>query len=491
MKNPRPNILLVVMDTARASSFSCYGAPRSTTPTVDRLAEQGVLFLKAVSPSPWTLPSHVSLFTGLHPSEHRMTEDRILGGKNIYSVKAGHNISGFLPQVLKKEGYQTAGFSNNPWISSHFGFDQGFDRFHENWRASRNGNILRGWLKLVRKWTPQRFHPLLNDLKARMSWLAAPDSGAESTIHAWETWFSRDYQPEKPFFAFFNFMEPHLPYVPPKPYKRLFADPSWGPRRINRVNQDHLKYIAGKVEMSREDFHVLTALYEGEIAYLDSRLKRIVDSLDARGILDECLIVITSDHGENIGDHDLMGHQFCLYNTLLRVPLVLRGPGISPRGRVEDKCVLSTDLYYTILDMLEIPLDRDTEGNRSILDEGYNSMVVAEHEVPKITLRALKERFPDFKTDHLERELRCLYADGWKFILNGNGRDELYDLRQDPGEERNLIEKEPAVASRMRKVLVEWAKSRKKIQGDGRSIRDSRNEADEEILDKLKGLGYI
>jgi arylsulfatase A-like enzyme len=452
-----------------------------------------VLFRRAISPSPWTLPSHVSLFTGLHPVEHRITEDNILKGKNIFAVKTSTSFKNFLPEILKEQGYRTVGFSNNPWISSNYGFDRGFDAFFENWGASHNRSLLRRLVRTVRRLTPQKFHPVINNLKARLRWLVISDSGAESTVLAMKKWFYEDYEHDRPFFAFFNFLEPHLPYTPPKPFHRLFMSKDFKAKRINQTNQDHLKYVAQKIEMDSEDFEILTSLYDGEIAYLDSQLKEIFQFLKNLNVFDRTLLIVTSDHGENIGEHGLMGHQFCLYDTLLRVPLIIRYPEVFSGGRIEELCVQSSDLYYTILDLLDIPLKDQEVHKRSFLNADYSTEVISEHEIPRIALSAIKSRFADFKTERLEQEIRCLYTDGFKYIWNQKRPDELYDLTHDPGEKTNILAQNQNRSSKLLQTLKKWQDSKQgaeeeKKEGEGEDFQET---IDEEIRKKLKGLGYI
>jgi arylsulfatase A-like enzyme len=492
MNKDKPHIVLAVMDTARASNFSCYGYDRRTSPHIDEIAEKGIIFKNAISPSPWTLPSHVSMFTGLYPSEHGLTEDRILEGKNIYGLSKKHSFERFLPQMLKIKGYQTVGISNNPWISGHFGFDQGFDFFFENWKTSENSSLFRKILRLGRRLTPQMFHPALNNLRSHMRWLYRSDSGAGDSVMALENWFAKSYTDQKPVFIFLNFMEPHLPYIPPKPFDRMFIENGTKRGKANRVNQDHIKYIAQKTQMDPSDFEILRGLYDGEIAYLDSKLREIFQYLDASGLLDRTFLIITSDHGENIGEHGLMGHQFCLYDTLLRVPLVIKFPGASLKGKFEEKYVQLSDIYHTILDILGIEIEGRNVSQRSLLNQDYSELIFAEHEVPRIALSSLKKRFPNFKNQNLDQELRCLYLNDMKYIWNSKSADEMYDLKADPGEEIDLISAKAEQSNQLYELLKKKMESLKMSgQGEENAQDLSKKEINSEIKEKLRDLGYI
>lgn len=492
MLKPKPNIVLVIMDTARAANFSCYGYEKITSPNVDKLAEKGILFRNAITPSPWTLPSHISMFTGLYPSEHGLTEDKIVSGKNIYGLSKQHMYEFFLPQILKTQGYRTAGFSNNPWISHQFGFARGFDVFYEAWAQSETQSLFRRMLRSIRRVSPQMMHPILNNLRVRMGWLFRSDSGAKNTIEVFQKWLGNDRSDDSPYFAFFNFMEPHLPYMPPKPFDQKFFDQGLHSHRLRAVNQDHLKFIAGKVKMEPEDFSLLQSLYDGEIAYLDSQLKEIFDCMQDCGVLDNTLLILTSDHGENIGEHGLMGHQFCLYDTLLRVPLIIKLPGSAIKGKRDDKYVQVSDLFYTLLDVLGIQIDGRDISNRSLLDPSYSGVVISEHEVPKITLSSLRKRFPYFPERNLDQEMKCLYADGTKYIWNSKGEDEMYDLTQDPAEESNLIHSIPDQAAKLFRLLRGRTELMKKDTRKKEIPPDLQTEeVDPRVQEKLRDLGYI
>lgn len=488
----RPHIVMIVMDTARASNFSCYGYSRRTTPHIDEIAEKGTLFQNAISPSPWTLPSHVSMFTGLYPSEHELTEDKIQEGKNIHSLSKKHDFPFFLPQILKNQGYQTFGFSNNPWISRDFGFHRGFDSFFESWKLNKNHSPFIMFLRMCRKLTPQMFHPFLNNLKARMRWLYHHDSGAEGTVRVMKEFLGKHRAEERPFFLFLNFMEPHLPYLPPKPFHRMFVEKGWDKNAISRVNQDHLRYIAKKTRMDAEDFELLRSLYDGEIAYLDSKMKEIFDFMKDFGIMDRVFLIITSDHGENIGEHNLMGHQFCLYDTLLRVPLIIKLPGSMHKGKREGKYVQLSDIFHTILDVLDIQIEGRDIFRRSFLNQNYGETIISEHEVPKIALSSLEKRFPDFALQDFDQELRCLYFNDMKYIWNSKAEDELFDLADDPEEAINLIYDKKEEAERLSELLKERMESFKAYRQRKESAADFlKEDMSAEIKDRLRDLGYI
>jgi len=233
-------------------------------------------------------------------------------------------------------------------------------------------------------------------------------------------------------------------------------------------------------------------LYDGEIAYLDWKLKEIFDHLDDLGLMDRVFLIITSDHGENIGEHNLMGHQFCLYDTLLKVPLIIKLPGSEQKGKREGKYVQLLDIYHTILDVLDIQVKERHVPRRSLLNPNYGERVISEHEVPEIALSFLKKRFPDFEANDFDQESRCLYLDGTKYIWHSKTEDELYDLATDPGEKTNLIAREREKAARLSQLLKERTESFKARRCRNESDMDStKKEMSEEMKDRLRDLGYI
>jgi len=486
----KPHIVIIVMDTARASNFSCYGYCKSTSPNIDSIAERGILFSNAISSSPWTLPSHVSLFTGMYPSEHGLTEDKILGGKNIYGLRRDHIFPHFLPMVLKNEGYITLGFSNNPWISHNFGFHRGFDFFYEAWKMGKNSPLIKRFGRWGRRMVPQGFQSLLDRLKIRLGFW---DSGAEQTIASMKEWFQKNHSKDRSYFLFFNFIEPHLPYMPPKPFDRMFMDEGYSSYSIRKTNQDHFKFIAKKTEMGPDDFAILRSLYDGEIAYLDTKVKEIFDYLKDLDMFDRTLLIITSDHGENIGEHNLMGHQFCLYDTLLRVPLIIRHPDLFSGGRMENRHIQLQDIYFTILDILDICIDRQDARKHSLLNPDYARQIIAEHEVPKFTLACLAKRFPRLRMESLDQMLRCIYSEGMKYIWKSEGKDEMYDILKDPQEACDLTPKNMEQGMKYLEMMKrKWASMGKDAEEKGsKSVDFSKDQMDLEVQKKLKELGYI
>jgi len=454
----RLNVLVVILDCARADHLSCYGYARETTPFLDRVAQEGVRFPNMIATAPWTLPSHAALFTGLHSVTHGATdENRFLSAR--YKL---------LPEYLKAAGYRTAAFCTNPWVSPETGFGRGFDAFY----TQRHHNRLAA-------------RALLYGRKASDRLLRRDDSGARRTNHALKRWLASS--PE-PFFAFVHYNETHLRFHPPPPYDRMFLPRGVTASRAAAVNQDCNKYIAGQVEMTPEDFAILRALYDGEFRYVDNRLREIADFLRARGEWDRTLYIVTGDHGENLGEHGMMSHKFVLYDTLLRVPLLLRCPPRVPQGFVVDELAQMTDILPTVLRVLGIAEDTGRVQGRALLDDGRATpgpaFTISEKFRPSLV--GFQKRFPSFDTRPFDVRKKAIRTKREKFIWHSDEANEFYDLIEDPGEEHNLIEREAARADALRRQLFDWLASAEKFESDAQAP-----ELDDLMRQQLQGLGYM
>lgn len=310
MTGARPNVLLVVMDTARADAFEPYGAPRGSSPTVADMAASGRAH-EMFAPACWTIPSHASLFSGL------LSRSAGFGAPartHADFKAAGDRIADrWLPSVLRTQGYETHGVSANVWISKFSGFDRGFDEF----------NSITG---------ARAIHIASSSTKDRLAWAvqalrARVDDGAtavEEMVRGWAGSRSR-----QPFFWFVNLVECHSPYLPPKPYNQLggFARIKAAREAQRYLNTDAIwKGLCGGTEAPRSAIARMRSLYAASIALMDDWLARVLGTLDRAGVLDETIVIVTSDHGENLGENDLIGHGFSLDNRLLKVPFVYRGP---------------------------------------------------------------------------------------------------------------------------------------------------------------------
>jgi arylsulfatase A-like enzyme len=319
----------------------------------------------------------------------------------------------------------------------------------------------------------------------------AYDDGAwrvNSTVGGWIREWKRS---DAPFFAFVHYMEPHLRYAPPGRYRRMRLPRGVDDRRVGRVNQNPYRYVTGRIQMTEEDFAILGGLYDGEISYVDARVGQMVDALRAAGLLDNTLLVITSDHGENIGDHGLMDHVYCLYDSLLRVPLVVAGPGdFARRDRVAE-LVQTPDLFPTILrlagvedEALWAQAQTPPLFPRDVRDQPER-LAVAEYLEPQPPMAALRRRYPDVDVARFDRTLRAARLGRYKYIWASDGADELYDVVADPGETRNLAAVEAVRMAQVRSALDKW------LASFTHSESTENVELDEVTRKRLEDLGYL
>jgi arylsulfatase A-like enzyme len=288
-------------------------------------------------------------------------------------------------------------------------------------------------------------------------------------------------------------MEPHIRYAAPGKYHTLHVDEIPNAQRIHRVNQNPWSYMTGKTTMNEEDFAILRGLYDGEISYVDYRVGQLVTMLRVQGALSNTVLIVTSDHGENLGEHGLMDHAYCLYDTLLHVPLIICFPSDFPSGERITEQVQTLDLFPTILHLAGVHDEEvwgQVQGHVLFPAEAPRGkserLAIAEYMEPQPPLKVLRDRYPGFSGNCYDRSLRTLRTKKHKYIWASDGRDELYDIAADPGETRNLIAAEPHIAQELREKLEAWLKS-----FDGSGSRGETVDLDQVVLKRLEDLGYL
>ncbi|MCZ6696449.1 MAG: sulfatase [Acidobacteria bacterium] len=409
----RPNILLVVIDTARGDRFSFNGYDRPTSPVLDALARDGAIYTRAYSPAPWTVPAHASLFTGQYPSRHRTDCGSLRLPDEIVT----------LAEILQDAGYRTVGYTANPWIGSSYNFQQGFDKYIEIWREVNTD--------------------------------VEPDTGAariNSRVLRYLRWWAENPDARsRPFFVFINYFEPHLGYHPPEPERSRFLREGVDRARAEHLSRlghpDEMEYILGRSDLTAGDMEILNDLYDGEIAYIDRRLGEIFDLLRELDLLDETIIAVTGDHGENIGDHGMMDHKMSVHDSLLHVPLVMRYPArIGPGQRIDD-VVQMHDLFPTLLGLIGID---PPEGVRveavplpgTSVDgpvRAAGDPIVGEFVGPPVEfIKTMQELFPGVDVSRFDRTLVALRSGDLKIHWGSDGRHQLFNVVDDPGELRDL-----------------------------------------------------
>ena len=292
------SVVLVVLDTVRVDHLTPYGYAKETTPRLLQFAQEGLLFERARSAAPWTLPSHASIFTGKLPSQHGCDwEHRWLA--------AGQET---IAEVLKKAKFETFGVTTNVNASSIYNLQQGFGRFVETWslRESRRGL----------------------------------DDSAIANREIFD-WLDARQDPARPFFLFVNYADAHLPYTPPPPLDRMFGEPSARARALAARGDLLHGVLSGEVKLTADDVAGLSALYDGELRKVDGLFGDLMDGLERRGLRDDTLVIVVADHGELLGEEGLVDHQLSMREELLKVPLLIRWPRMVRPGRVPEPVSLT------------------------------------------------------------------------------------------------------------------------------------------------------
>jgi arylsulfatase A-like enzyme len=481
------NVVLVVMDTAR---FRDVHRSTSSTETIDNLSLQGQTFSNTFSSAPWTLPSHASLFTGTYSSKH--------------GAHAGHKrLDGTyttLAEAFASADYETAAVSNNTWISEEFGFERGFEHFQKTWqyvqsetdlgevaRMNEGGEMIRKLASRLVDGNP--FVNLANAVYGKFL-RKQDDDGAKQTNEWIGDWLG-SRRTDRPFFLFVNYLEPHLEYRPPKAHAEQFLPSDSSFEEAMAIPQDAWGYIAGDVTLSERDFEILQALYRAEISYLDERIGELRALLKNAGEWEDTVFVVTGDHGENIGDHGLMDHQYCLYDTLLHVPLVIHG-GPFTGGSSVDELVQLIDLVPTLLDVAEInaPGIRDQLQGRSFHPDSPSSpreYAIAEYMSPQPSMDALEKRVGSLSEDVLKynRSLRAIRTTEHKLIRRSDGQEEFYRVGTDSDETTNLVDENLEPMQELNDKLDSWLSSFEHAKADATVSMD------DETKSRLEDLGYL
>jgi len=345
-----PNVLFLVLDTTSARHLGTYGYHRATSPQLDAFAEEGVVFENAFSAAPWTLPSHCSMFTGLLPNSHGTgwTRPRLPDGmadvKDLVHYDV-HTIS----EELALRGYDTATVAEKSWLTFNSGLSQGFEKFYDYSLPNLEERFF-----LNRFWARYR-----NKFGSRVT--PPVDKGGARIVETALDWIggNRSRDQARPFFLFMNLNEAHDPYQPPEEFWGHFlpegisiADSHELDARNNTQGQHEI--ILGDWDISDRDMEIFKSLYDDEILYQDGLIGRLLDGIEELGLMEDTLIVITADHGEEFGELDhRVGHQLALADTLLHVPLIMRYPSQLPAGRRVESLASTIDIFPTILDVIE------------------------------------------------------------------------------------------------------------------------------------------
>jgi arylsulfatase A-like enzyme len=434
---PTRNVVLLVLDTVRADHLGCYGYARPTTPSLDALAARSDRYAVARSTAPWTLPSHASLFTGKAPQLHGADARRLASGEvlDAMSLRAEELT---LAEALRDGGWSTAAFvANGGYVNPRMGLDQGFQEF-----------------KMQR-------------LDAR--------SMSEQALG----WIDKQ-APEKPWFVFVNYMDAHRPYntaaLPPERAAGLPKPPAEGePNTVEALDALYLHVFTQAAPPPPEMVQRVVDDYDLGLANLDLGLAALFDGLRARGLLDNALVVITADHGEYFGEHDLVEHSKDVYEQALRIPLIVKRPA-QHSGRVLEAPISLADVPALVLrEAAPEVAHRHAQAFRGT-SELLGQVAQARYARRRDLAAEWSPRF--------QRERDVVYVERFKLIYSSDGQHELYDLTADPGELDNLFSREQARVE----SLVRWME-RLRLAGDNGGVLPRAPSAAE--LKELAALGYV
>jgi len=398
-----PNVLLIILDTVRAKSLSLYGYHRDTSPALTRLAARGVRFERAFSTAPWTLPSHASLLTGDYP--HQLSADWI------------EPLDRKVPTLAERfaaRGYVTGGFvANVGYLSWEFGLNRGFAHYEDYLFRPRD------ILEATSIGRQLDYSYLVRDLLRTDQHLVRID--APSISRRFLNWV--DQRGSRPFFAFLNYYDAHGPYLPPEPWDRRFG----APRQDNRSTLHRfLSRPFGSLPQAVVDREM--EQYDGALAYLDDQIGKLIEELDRRHLLDHTIVLLTADHGEEFGEHGMFDHGNSLYRPSVQVPLLVAYRGVVPQGGKVDHPVTLRDVAATLADLAGLP--GGVPGSSLARFWLETDSVQPRTESPVISEVSKGIRTPPWYPVS-KGDMRSLVQRGQRYILDGDGREELFGLSDD------------------------------------------------------------
>jgi len=507
------NVLFVVMDTVRKSHLSVYGYDRPTTPNLEDFADDARVFEQAVAPAPWTLPVHASLFTGLYPTQHGATQE------NPYLESATT-----LAESLSAADYATACYSSNAWITPYTNLTDGFDD-QDNFFQVMPGDLLSG--PLSKAWKTMNDNERLRKLADRLVELGntaheyfakggGGDSKTPEIVDRVQNFVEESEADGDDWFTFVNLMDAHLPYHPPDEFADEFAPGV----DSTEVCQNSKEYNSGARDIDDEEWADIQGLYDAEIAHIDHHLGRLFDWLRETDRWEDTLVVVCADHGELFGEHGLYGHEFCIYDPLVNVPLMVKHPDLDAERDDETQVELQ-DLYHTVLDYAGVstaggePVDvarslaradyrefaavdapAGAQSRFSAHDAGdLDGYAFVDYHRPVVELNQLESKAEaagiELDTDsRFYSRMRAARRTDGKYIRNERIPDEAYRIDTDPGERDDVAGTDDEVVAATQEALVTFESEMDGEWGDV-DDEDVLDDMGDEAKDRLQDLGYI
>jgi arylsulfatase A-like enzyme len=458
----KPNVVLVLIDTLRADHLGCYGYSRPTSPHIDAFAKEGVQFLQNFSQSSWTKPATASLLTSHYPSMHQCyLEQQKLPETEV-----------ILPQMMKRAGYQTAVFSGNPWITPDYGFDRGVDHFFSTYdeRFARVTLFMNTLKRLSKLFGDNAF--VYNRIKMAVQGELSTTARDDVTTSEAVKWLQTHH--DKPFFLYMHYMSPHHPYDPPPPYDKFVPDRSIKP--VTYYPKKSYFFFEHGDPLPQKQRDDMIARYDGDILFADHAFGDLLAELKRLHVLDDSIVVLIADHGEEFYDHQNWGHGQSIYNELINVPLVIRYPAALPAGTKIGATTMSVDVVPTLLDLIGAP-PLPTAAGKSLV---------------ALAKGAASDREPEAYSELIYKygAARGVVDDQSKLIDYTKGdehKQELYDLGTDFHEQHDLAASQPAKLDPLDKQLAEvrsWAEKRQ-------ASAAAEVQIDDEKAKRLKALGYL
>lgn len=485
----KPNVIIVLWDTVRADRMSLYGYELNTTPRIDAWAnEYGVIYEDAISPDMWTVPSHASMFTGLAPSSH--------GARFDHRWLDDHHVT--LAEWFAQHGWDTYAFSANPNLSpGRVNLLQGFDFVDTSWGRKWREEVVDHTLsKLLKRDKSTEISPGSKQKHAGTGFYNA----GPITHEALTLWLDTREGVDRPFFAYLSYMEAHKPRVPYLESRQRVASDS-----VIKVGLDtdltfksQLLYGYGKFSYTPAQLEAVNRVYDATLADLDNATGDLLDDLEDRGLLEDTIVILTSDHGEQLGEHEQFGHRSGVYQSLLHVPLVIAYPR-KLRPRRVDHPVSNLALFDTILELAGLPKPETAYARGSLVEAIRRPPPFVFSEtvsIDRLGFGKVKKLHPDLTRDRWANTYRAFQDGQWKLIQTVSFDHpydvvdcELYDLDTDPHETKDQyaedVERAQSLAKRLGEVkaaLPPWDPSK------ADDVNESLSEAEK---NQLQMLGYL
>ena len=429
------NVILIIIDTLRADHLGCYGYDRPITPNIDELAGDGIRFTTCISQAPWTTPSIMSIMTSMYPSVNGVMDSKT----RLDPMRLT------LAEALREAGYRTAGLVSHTFVDARFGFAKGFDIYEDQKAIHQPAEVVTNIAISI-----------LDEIR------------------------------DQTFFFFIHYFDPHFPYEPPAPYDTLYH--TGQPEQKATTWKEMKRFANVQNPLPPGELNRFVALYDGEIAYNDAMIGKLIDHLKSTGIYDRTMIVLTADHGEEFKDHGSLGHTRTLYDELVHVPLLVKLPGSEKAGTVVENQVRSIDIAPTLLSLAGVETPPEFQGV----------------DLSPLWLREdTRLKLPAYSETSRHAILRSIRTGDQKYIQNfrlsfyhttsnGERENELYDLKADGGEKKNLADVESPTLISLREELFHWAWTcgleRAWLPKEGGTEEVT---FDEETLNRLRALGYV